>query len=162
MVVKNNENTICTKCRGRCCKILPGFFHPEDIGEDINKENLKDFIDRGDVSIDWYEDIYSEHFEDDRGYFLRMRIKASPVVDPAFGGECIHLTETGCTLPFEQRPYGCRALTPRTSPNGHCTGAYMKLECAKDWDKYHSIIAELVDDYGGYDPIEYIIDNILK
>ena len=82
MDIQNNENkATCTKCGGRCCKSLGGFFHPNDIGVDnITKDDLINFIKRGDVSIDWLEG------DDDNLYFLRMRNQRANIIDPSWGG----------------------------------------------------------------------------
>lgn len=141
MCIQNNENKdTCTKCGGKCCKSLGGFFHPNDIGVDnITKDDLINFIKRGDVSIDWFEG------DDDNLYFLRMRNQRANIIDPSWGGVCCHWTPNGCSIPFEKRPYGCKRLVPNQS--GKCTeGSYAKYECGHDWLPYNDILQEIEDD----------------
>ena len=141
MCIQNNENKdTCTKCGGRCCKSLGGFFHPNDIGVDnITKDDLINFIKRGDVSIDWLEG------DDDNLYFLRMRNQRANIIDPSWGGVCCHWTPNGCNIPFEKRPHGCKRLIP--NPSGNCIeGCYDKYECGHDWIPYNDILQEIEDD----------------
>ena len=137
--VKNNESALCYVCKGKCCKTYGGAFHPEDIGEEITKDSLKKFIDRGDVSIDWLEGS-------PKVYFLRMRHVDAPIVDPLWGAQCVHLTETGCDLKFEERAYGCKTLVPAMDLCCY-DGAYTKELAAEDWEPYQNILKELCAEY---------------
>lgn len=140
MNIKNNENfEICKKCGGQCCKNYGGFFHPSDLGEEITEEVIRKWIDRGDVSIDWY-DGYGPKIVN--GYFLRMRHKNGDILDPAFKGECVHLTPSGCDLKFDERAYGCKRLVP-TDGKEECSGSYDKYEAATDWEPYHGILEKI-------------------
>lgn len=127
----------CSKCKGQCCKNMGCHFPPTDFKE-INFDALKQEIDKGFISIDWWEGDYGPEF------FLRMRNKNSPIVDPSWGGECILLTDTGCPLPFEERPLGARALKPSS---GLCETQYGKYECKEEWLKYSDILSDLYDYY---------------
>lgn len=151
--MKNNiptfePNDSCKKCEGACCKQMGCHFSPKDFDE-ISFESLKSEIDKGVISIDWWE-------EQDGGcsYFLRMRNVGAPIVDPSWGGRCILLTETGCPLPFEKRPLGARALIPKRAVptgiyifDGICHSYYDKEQCKNDWLKYDDILRQLVDYY---------------
>lgn len=131
-----NATSACERCGGRCCKHMGCHFSPSDFKE-ISFEALKAKIEEGYISIDWWEG------EDACEYYLRMRHKNAPIVDPSWGGECILLTETGCSLPFEERPLGARSLEPRRGFES-CTVHYDKRSCVDDWLPYDDILRKLV------------------
>ena len=136
--VKEFEATeICTKCQGKCCKHMGCHFSPEDF-EEISYDALKAEIDKGHISIDWWEGDRPE-------FFLRMRHVNAPVVDPSWGGRCILLTDEGCPLPFDKRPLGARALEPRK--DFRCKTHYSKENCKNDWKKYEDILKKLYKEY---------------
>ena len=124
----------CEKCKGACCKHMACHFAPSDF-TDLSYDALKAEIERGFISIDWWEDDRPE-------YFLRMRHVDAPIVDPSWGGRCMLLTDSGCPLPFEQRPLGARALKP--VQGGNCEVFYSKEDCKNDWMPYHEILSDLV------------------
>lgn len=126
----------CSRCKGTCCKTMGCHFSPDDFKE-ISFESLKAEIEKGFISIDWWEGAEPE-------YFLRMRNKFQPIVDPSWGGECILLTPNGCPLPFEKRPLGARALEPKSTRQG-CVQHYSKKQCKDDWKKYNDILVQLVE-----------------
>lgn len=136
------NDELCASCGGECCKAMGCHFSPNDF-EELSYENLKKEIEKGLISIDWWE---GNPFEDGRNiskaYYLRMRNKNAKIVDASWGGECILLEKDGCPLKFEERPLGARALVPR---QGGCIIEYSKQQCAKDWYKYDDILAALVD-----------------
>lgn len=137
--VQINENLeVCKECDGRCCKNMGCFISPKDLKSypKITREDLIDLLETGYVSIDWYEGYGEE-------YFLRMRNKKSPIIDPSWGGECVALTMNGCSFKFEDRPYGGRKLIP--SKNGICPTSYTKKECKDDWKPYIDILDQLVE-----------------
>lgn len=143
MKIEKSENLeVCKKCGGQCCKNYGGAFHPSDLDEEVTEEVIRKYIDRGDVSIDWYEH-YGEN-KDINGYFLRMKHKDGGIIDPSYGGECVHLTSSGCELKFEERACGCRRLTPSPDAKGGCSNSYDKLEAANDWNPYHDIFEKMV------------------
>ena len=60
-------------CKGECCKHMACHFSPSDFSE-ITFEALKSEIEKGYISIDWWESEVPE-------YFLRIRNKFAPIVD---------------------------------------------------------------------------------
>lgn len=122
-------------CKGECCKRMGCHFSPSDFPE-ISFEALKSEIEKGYISIDWWESSAEPE------YFLRMRNKFAPIIDPSWGGECILLTHKGCPLPFEKRPLGARALEPK---RGGCVQHYSKRQCKNDWLKYEDVLIQLVE-----------------
>lgn len=126
----------CAKCEGGCCKAMGCHFSPSDFPE-ITFEALKSEIEKGFISIDWWEG-------DEPQYYLRMRHENAPIVDGSWGGRCVLLTDKGCPLPFEKRPLGARALKPRGSIYGVCRSSYSKEKCKNEWQAYDNILKELV------------------
>lgn len=149
--MKNNiptfeVNESCSTCGGRCCKNMACHFSPDDFDK-ISFDALKTEIDKGCISIDWWEER-----DGSASYYLRMRHVDGPIVDPSWGGRCILLTKTGCPLPFEKRPLGARALKPKEPiprgvygiSGGICHSYYSKEQCKNDWKKYEDILIKLL------------------
>lgn len=128
---------ICAKCKGGCCRFYGCHFSPTDFKE-ISFESLKTEIEKGRISIDWWE-------AEPKEYFLRSRHVGEPVVCGSWGGVCVNLTENGCSLSWDERPLGGKALKPATVFGGHCYTSYSKEACKNDWKKYAPILRELVD-----------------
>lgn len=129
-----NVTKACSECKGVCCKTMGCHFAPTDFKE-ITFDALKTEIEKGFISIDWWE-------SDEPQYFLRMRHKDADIVDPSWGGECVLLTDKGCPLLFEERPLGARSLEPG---EGRCVGHYGKEDCKNDWLEYDDILKQLVE-----------------
>jgi len=136
----NNENIeLCAKCKGYCCKSLGCHFSPRDF-EDISFETLKKIIKKGHISIDWWDgDVFDKNR--DRTLYLRIRNKNASIVDPSWGGECMLLTEHGCSLSFNERPMGGRGLIPGVN---ECIVKYSKEDCCKEWYEYQNLLEKLV------------------
>lgn len=139
------NNNPCKACGGKCCKGMGCHLSPEDIKTQITYETLKELLQTGNYSIDWWENYEVEGKYPVNGYYLRMRNKDAKIVDPSWGGECALLTEHGCPLKFEERPKGGRMLEAKE--NSKCVQHYSKKECADDWFKYYVILNQLVTDY---------------
>jgi hypothetical protein len=77
ITMKSNENKeICSKCRGICCRNMPGQYVPDDLFDhEMTKEELKKFIlEVGNISIDCWESDEESGYES--YYYLRpMRRK---------------------------------------------------------------------------------------
>jgi len=105
----------CRECQGKCCKALPGSWYPEDIPGGPSLENIVAFVASRKACFDWWEgDPRPGRDELSRGLFLRPRVVAreDAVQDPSWGGKCAYLTVTGCSLSWDERPSGCRAVEP--------------------------------------------------
>lgn len=137
---------ICSKCKGKCCKAMGCHFSPDDF-KDLSYEGLKKEMDKGYISIDWWE---GNPFDPDkrneipRAFFLRVRNRDAKIVDASWGGACSLLSEKGCTLSYEERPKGGKELIPAVPK---CIIKYSKDECAKEWYKYDDILRKLEDYY---------------
>lgn len=137
----NYENkSLCALCKGSCCKALPGQYAPSDFKEPITYEFAKGLLLGGKHAIDWFED-------DNDILYLRPRTIHGGMIDPSWGGRCIHHDlETGCELTDDVRPLQCRMLKPGgvigslkcTSPS-----EFNKENMAKMWLEHQTILKEL-------------------
>ena len=152
--IENNEDReMCKKCGGSCCRNMGCHYSPDDF-DNITYESLKEKIEEGYISIDWWdgnpfdeEDEEYEIFENKyiNALYLRIRNEDADIVDPSWGGRCSLLTDEGCSLSFEERPMGAKALYPNY-PYG-CEQNYTKHQCAKDWFKYEDILIKLKEEF---------------
>lgn len=133
----------CKICKGNCCKHMACHYAPSDF-KDLPFEGLKAEIEKGKISIDWWEIFEGPE------YYLRARHIGEPVVDPSYGGICVNLTETGCSLSWEERPLGAKALKPRENESEECYTSYGKRRCKNDWKPYSHILKELVEYFEEY------------
>lgn len=132
---------VCSQCKGRCCKIMPGIAHPNEFRD---KKAIKRAIKSGKWAIDWYEGTLCDD-EDQKGYYVRPSTKGKEgvIYDPSWGGECTFLTSRGCKLSARKRPLQCRSF--KADPRGykHCklTGKYTtKKSYALLWKPYWSFL----------------------
>ena len=123
----------CAICRGKCCRFAACHYSPSDFA-DLTFEGLKKELEKGRISIDWWE-------ADTPEYYLRARHVGEPIVCGSWGGVCVNLTESGCSLSWEERPLGGKALKP--SPT-FCTSSYTKEECKEEWKSYADVLRQLV------------------
>lgn len=135
---------LCKSCKGECCKSMGCYIAPDELIS-VDYNTLKQLLDTGFVSIDWWEHLKIDDGYFERGYFIRMRNQNGDVVDPSWGGVCTALTENGCSFEFKYRPKGGRRLNPI-----YCKGketenklTYTKRQCAIDWIPYYNILHEL-------------------
>ena len=147
--LKKEQTTqdLCSKCKGKCCKHAPCHYSPEDF-EEISFDSLKKQIEKGHISI--VSVSMREYDEDDmllQAYILRPRGKDRPISD--YGSPldipCSLLTETGCSLSYEDRPMGGKMLIARE--NGACMAVYESDMCINDWKPYQDILEELFELY---------------
>lgn len=146
----------CAACKGECCRHMACHYAPSDF-PDLSFDGLKQEIEKGRISIDWWEG-------NPRAYFLRARHVGEPVVKGSWGGRCVNLTDTGCSLSWEERPTGGKALKPHSDPDGICTTSYSKEKCKNDWKKHAEVLNKLVEyfDEGEPDDLLSIAMEVMK
>ncbi len=118
----------CTECGGVCCKKYPGAAMPEDFGmPDTTK--LVEALRSGKWAIDRWE-------ADTPLYYVRPAVTSAigQLFDYSWGGPCVFLSGTGCKLPPDDRPSGCRLLEPDVL--GCIEHGAGKLEAGEAWQKY--------------------------
>ena len=127
-------NKYCEECKGGCCKSMPGACLPEDVARLFPAESLIESVKLAlaskKFSVDWYE-------ASDPIYYLRPAIVGYyKRFDPSWGGQCVLLTDTGCSLSFEFRPNDCKCVDPRK--NHRCPSSITdntKLFHGEAWKK---------------------------
>ena len=151
--------TECKECKGRCCKEHGCVLSPEDmissiekfLGYSISQEKNIDTITR-EVLLDFLIDdkygmfaIDSASHNGGRLYYLRMQHKCHNFIGIDAMGECVALTDAGCSLAYENRPKGGRML--KSDPTLRCTQMYLPDEMASDWAPYQEILASIWKEY---------------
>lgn len=148
----NPNPKACKKCGGRCCKVFPGSYYPEDFMKDgvLYKRAIREVILSHVAQIDYWEGEFKKG-NSQTAYFLRAPIASHPlrIPYPAWPGACSLLTNEGCLLPFSQRPWECRHLIP--SPDGNSEkcgipelkGEATKKACCQAWWPYRKILRSL-------------------
>lgn len=126
----------CAKCKGACCKRMGCHYSPRDFS-DLSFEGLKAKIEKGNISIDWWESYEPE-------FYLRARHIGAPVVDPSWGGVCVNLTDKGCALSWDERPLGGKALKPQADGKCYYT-SYSKEDCKNEWLQYAEVLERLAE-----------------
>jgi len=157
MVRQYLQTDVCAQCGGDCCKKLGGAAIPADILRNFGgtlEYALQSALESGDWVVDWWEGDprgldYDNPNHVSRGYYLRPRSLGDGrrLMNGSWGGQCLLLTVTGCSLPPHLRPWSCRALEPK--PNGKCeTHGGGKNVAALTWLHYHDLILDTVDKLG--------------
>ena len=134
----------CKNCGGACCKRIPCAYSPDDF-EEMSYEYLSQRLKKGDLSIDLID--REQVFKDTDCYYIRPRIVGNPVIDARYSavrGPCIHLTEEGCDLSYEERPTGGRLLIPEPKKGVPCHADYPIDICWKEWLPFKELLAMFV------------------
>lgn len=137
---------LCVGC-GKCCKSMPGGHAPSDFGADISG-GVRRALESGRYTLDWWEGDVVPNGEMYRVLFLRPSIKGKEgqVFDPAWGGECTFLSDTGCSLKRSDMPIECRTLRPMSKPDGQCISEINKERLCELWRPYQSLLVSIADE----------------
>ena len=129
----------CRECEGSCCERCPGPYHPSDFHKPITAENLLKLMESKRAVLDWTQ------YDGRATYFLRPPSKGDNghFVPDHSRSECVFLTSSGCVLPLEERPLGCRNLEP--SSNFHCKCTYGQYQAFRSWARYRKVLEEVMD-----------------
>ena len=108
----NNENKeLCAVCGGKCCRHAACILHPTQV--EISYQGIKTLFKKG-FCFDYWEGDIIDNGPLDKVYYMRGQHKAQEgkIVDASWGGECIFLTDMGCNLSWEERPFQGKSLVP--------------------------------------------------
>jgi Fe-S-cluster containining protein len=136
-ILNNSDATTCTECGGQCCKRCPGTYAPQQI-LDILKEYKATGVLRKGLTI--------RNVDDPRNKSRDLRVirpaKRYEITDDWMQYECVNLTNTGCSLKFEERPIECQSLVPRETPESSChaTDGYDTDDVARMWIKFQKYL----------------------
>lgn len=147
------DSPLCAECGGECCKKAPGIYWPEDI-EPLTGERILEMVRQEKCAIDWYDGDPRPDGDLWRVYWIRPAIKGvDQPLDPSWGGECVHLTDAGCSVPAGERPRQCLALTPlpiverRANGGCHFDEVYkLKRGPAMAWIPYQNLMSCVVQE----------------
>lgn len=152
--MKNNENSlICGQCKGKCCKRVPGCWSVNDVlkyGKTI-KKGLLNMIEKDLLQFDYWEGDILPHGKMGSVYFPRPTITTNNNI--VFGSwatndNCKLLTEKGCSLDWNSRPEGCKALEPNSNGDKFACrvikGGYLKETASYEWRPHQKIIKQII------------------
>jgi hypothetical protein len=145
----------CAECKGECCKRMPGCIDPQDLGNLQSQimAQVKRLIGTGKYYFNYWEGDYPGA-EGKTAYYLMPAVQGEEdlVVKGTWGGPCTFLTDTGCTLQYNDRPKECRSLNPTED---ECRCDWNKDDAIKAWlpylDKVKMVITELKEIKYEYD-----------
>jgi hypothetical protein len=135
-------------------------YHPLDLGEDAQALEVaaRRGLREGRLALDRWDGGPGPDAPDadhlTECWFLRPRAKGRGAVAFSYRpGECVHLTATGCALPWAMRPLQCKALVPNPAAPGEClmadggdvaAGAYSVRALAEAWLPYQGAVRKLL------------------
>jgi len=128
---------------------MPGIVSPRDIKE-ITVETLSEMVKNG-YQFDYWEGAFAKSgkYKGLTAYYLRPSTKRSAgrIVDASWGGECVFLTETGCSKTFEERPSQCKALIPGVDgcDFGGKGKKYEKVPMIRSWLPHNQVILDTIE-----------------
>lgn len=133
---------LCSACQGSCCKNYPGIYNPEDFKKEIKVNFVLYLLASGKISIDYWEGKTEI-------YFLRPRRKGAlnKAIDNDYGsGECINLTDSGCSLKEKDKPEQCKTLEPKLGEDGEfdCVQHISKQQMVQKWFPHQKVLREVV------------------
>jgi len=136
----------CSICKGRCCRERGCSLSPEDLTEAEalamkSEESLIELLENEDCLYA----IDTAYYGDGSFYYLRMKSKCYTFIGIEGYGECIALTEEGCSLDFSRRPKGGRSL--KSSPDFRCRQQYSQEDMVLDWKPYQEVLARIWNKY---------------
>jgi hypothetical protein len=138
------NSKICRKCKGKCCKELPGSAIPSDFEPDI-ENNLIVALKTGKWAIDWWEGDPTGKGILDLAYFIRPAVvgKEGVIKDPSWGGICVFLKSNGCALKKSKRPTCCKSVEPKK--DGKCIAHLDKKAAAILWLPFNEMIEKIIE-----------------
>ena len=137
---------LCGECGGRCCMKYPGLPRPADMGKTSRE------IGRGLRTVlgtrGWTLDYWEPDGELPQVYFPRPKAgdDLPGILNAGWGGPCHLLNGDGCSLSYEQRPFGCRDLMPAANYPEDCASetASRKVDEVALWRPYQRIIKRII------------------
>lgn len=151
-----NPGKECFECQGRCCKEKGCSLSPQDMLRELQMNlsaspSMEELValrpllitllnqENGLYAIDYFSSAEGPCF------YLRMRHKCYTFIGIDAIGECIALTDTGCTLTQDLRPKGGRFL--ESKPNGACFQHYTREQMYTDWMPYREVLNSIWEEY---------------
>ncbi len=145
----NEDPTLCARCKGDCCRTRPGIESPERFLAASNPAaDLAELLSTGTWVLELHRGKpYTPGVtEPDPNCLIRYprpaRFCEAHEIPPDDlpGDACRLLTDSGCLLPYHERPKACRALTPRLDLL--CDSDWGRREAALAWFAHQEIVQE--------------------
>ncbi len=150
MEIIENLNT-CSRCGGKCCKKSGCDYWPEDF-EDLSYKSLLEILSEGNISIVAALDFVrvNDKLVSFPFLYLRARNTNRDVVDLiSMKTRCSRLTDTGCSLSYDERPSGGKYLRPKKWYFGKCRPIFSLRDKVLEWEPYQGVLRKVVKNYTG-------------
>lgn len=159
---KLENQEICSKCGGKCCKLGSCEYFVSDF-KSLSRKAIDMVLQEGRTSIvaHPYISFKNGRFKCTPILYLRSRnINRGPVNLLSFETPCASLTETGCYFSFENRPSGGKHLIPAEYDD--CLPDYDFNIKVMEWLPYQDALRKLVKKYTGKDTDEVFRQDAIK
>lgn len=147
-VTANVNCSICSKCKGKCCKISGCGLMPCDV-EDMSVDGIRRMLDTGKYSISF---LLKMNPPRPMLSMISREVGRGRINPSLIRTRCSLLDENGCTLSEEERPTQALLLVP--GENLDCHELVTISETISEWSKYQDILAEVIFLETGKDMIE--------
>lgn len=150
-ILKNEDLDICRECGGMCCKKSGCDYWVSDF-QDLSYKGILKILSSGNVSIVATLDFITIHgsLVTEPLLYLRARNSDKDVIDlVSYKTRCSLLTDTGCSIPYEQRPSGGKNLKPSREEDGPCQPILNPINQLLEWKKYQTALRKVVKNYTG-------------
>lgn len=155
----NNENSaLCKMCGGACCRTRPGIESPERfLATGSIMTALAEVLSSGNWVIETHIGLplteKTAAFPDrmeivtyyPRPATTREKAQRTQLAIPGTG-DCVFLTDNGCTLPFAERPKLCRSLEPDNF--FECDSSWKRPDAALAWHPWQNSIKQVLEQLG--------------
>jgi len=152
------RHDICNICGGQCCKTQSCTVFPFDITP-FSSERIIHLIDQGILSIDAY-------FKPQKAISI---LKVREIEHGIFSfllphASCSLLSDNGCILSDESRPFGALELIPSLEQYPYCTNFLLMEEFDAIWEKQNvqDIMNKVIAYYSNGQTIESLVYNHLE
>jgi hypothetical protein len=182
---KYENKDICAKCGGKCCRSGGCIIDISQFRE-FNKENLKELILTGMVTIDWWEGDPRDELEDlrDKGkaseydikmleeykdipyvpeaYLIRMKeLGEDDIAIGSWGGHCmLHHLYGECPLELEYRPAEAATMIPNPDRTHPDVRVRFKASCSNSDDVTYTKQYIAIRGLPYHDIIESVCEDI--
>lgn len=154
--IQNENKDICTPCGGQCCKSTPGTFMPNQIlkGQSNQFEIINKMMDDGLIVINQI-DVYNKDQPIAKLSYSFLVLQPATSISKKWStktsrgdnfGTCVNLTEKGCSLRFDERPYVCQQLIPIEGGKCHYDPKVnIDEKLFKAWEPHQQFLNDLYD-----------------
>jgi len=153
MKTSKEDFQLCARCGGHCCLTRPGIEAPDRFQSSGDMTaSLREALSSGNWVLEEHLGIPYEPGTTSPDPALVIRYPRPATLQerqhPGFSplpesGPCVFLAESGCQLPFEQRPRLCRELVPDIC--FECESPWGRREAALAWLPWQGTLSAALD-----------------